>query len=579
MEYKINPVYAKINYTADTSYLSYTEALSSKADQIEKLSLSKQFDIAEMKLKNYPNRPRKFCLFIGVGDYDHWGVADLKFARKDAKDIYNCFHYNKEDIAFILTDRNASKENIEKVMEFIKKNSRDPRNDIKIYFSGHGTKEKNIAKDELKRRAYLVPCDGLLNKYNTLISMQYLVDAVTSTKGKKSVFLDSCFSGRFIGKTTAVIDDLLKAPEPDPELSPSVEDLKEKLESSREIFWQNASRGDQQAREIKEYKNGMFTYCLKKALGYGTEMGRADRDRNRIITEDELLRYLDYAVPHETYKWMIVKGFVGRLEDIYKYYLKPAIKKIKSKRNIPEGCRAELEYYDRSIEKKADKRYIIKTALGIVIDAAYYYDDINKQYLKPLVDRVIAKAAEIGVTVQTPVSIDRYIVNDNAQKDLIIKAAPVIYGYDINQYEHQEAMDEAFEKFHRNKGRELRSVRSEITGEEPVDYRKEFNDFKRKTLIYYMELGTGKIDEVMHADLNNDGKLNEIEIAIYIKKKAQPVLLKWIIRRFSDNPHKSYENLTKKERITAKQRADRAGVSAALTQDEILMLYYELSHY
>jgi len=144
---------------------------------------------------------RAYC--VGVGDYiyfpDIYGNTDLPGPPYDVNRMY--YTLNKcrfgplntpfSEICYI-TDWSATKSAI--LQGITNVFSEADYNDISyFYFSGHGIWENNTS--------YLCPTEA--NYYapmSTYISVDELETALSAIPGTKVVFLDSCYSGGFIGK-------------------------------------------------------------------------------------------------------------------------------------------------------------------------------------------------------------------------------------------------------------------------------------------------------------------------------------------------------------------------------------------
>jgi hypothetical protein len=144
---------------------------------------------------------RAFC--VGVGEYinfpDSYGNTDLPGPPYDVNRIYctlnNCrFEPSNTPFSEIwyITDWSATKSAI--LQGITNVFSEADYNDVSyFYFSGHGIWENNTS--------YICPTEA--NYYapmSTYISVDELENALSAIPGTKVVFLDSCYSGGFIGK-------------------------------------------------------------------------------------------------------------------------------------------------------------------------------------------------------------------------------------------------------------------------------------------------------------------------------------------------------------------------------------------
>lgn len=144
---------------------------------------------------------RAYC--VGVGDYiyfpDSYGNIDLPGPTYDVnrvRQILSQCRFGSLPTEFseirYTTDRSATKSAI--LQGITNVFSEADYNDISyFYFSGHGIWENNTS--------YLCPTEA--NYYapmSTYISVDELETALSAIPGTKVVFLDSCYSGGFIGK-------------------------------------------------------------------------------------------------------------------------------------------------------------------------------------------------------------------------------------------------------------------------------------------------------------------------------------------------------------------------------------------
>ncbi len=144
------------------------------------------------------------ALCVGVGDYmyfpDSFGNTDLSGPSYDVNRI--CFtlskcrfgtSYTKFSEIWYIIDLSATKSAILQGITNIF--SEADYNDMSyFYFSGHGIWVNNIS--------YLCPTEAnYFSPMSTYISVDELESALSAIPGTKVVFLDSCYSGGFIGKS------------------------------------------------------------------------------------------------------------------------------------------------------------------------------------------------------------------------------------------------------------------------------------------------------------------------------------------------------------------------------------------
>lgn len=138
------------------------------------------------------------ALCVGIGDYIQGSDNDLSAPPYDVdriRQILQQCRFGTLNISFsnisYLKDWQATKSNI--LQGISSAFSGADSNDISyFYFSGHGSRLGNIT--------YICPAD-ITSFADSAISVDELETALSTIPGTKVVFLDSCYSGGFIGKS------------------------------------------------------------------------------------------------------------------------------------------------------------------------------------------------------------------------------------------------------------------------------------------------------------------------------------------------------------------------------------------
>ena len=210
------------------------------------------------------------ALCVGVGDYISGSDNDLNAPSYDVDRIGQILQqcrFGTSNTIFsnisYLKDWQATKSNI--LQSISSTFSGADSNDISyFYFSGHGSRLGNTS--------YICPAD-MTSFVDLVISINELENALSSIPGTKVVFLDSCYSGGFIGKS---MDETITS--------------KEELESFNDevinVFLQTQSKGllttnqykvltschyYQECWEIQPEEGdpfGVFTMALCEGCGY-----------------------------------------------------------------------------------------------------------------------------------------------------------------------------------------------------------------------------------------------------------------------------------------------------------------------
>ena len=166
--------------------ISYTE------DNIEKT------DTMKVTVSNITQNEVVYrALCVGVGDYILGSDNDLNAPPYDVdriRQILQQCRFGTSNTIFsnitYLKDWQAIKSNI--LQSISSTFSGADSNDISyFYFSGHGSRVENTS--------YICPAD-ITSFVNSAISVDELESALSAIPGTKVVFLDSCYSGGFIGK-------------------------------------------------------------------------------------------------------------------------------------------------------------------------------------------------------------------------------------------------------------------------------------------------------------------------------------------------------------------------------------------
>ncbi len=238
-------------------------------------------------------RPYDVAVVIGnqsYGKYDK-GFGNVKFAERDAdamrKYLVKTMGYHPENIIFKknadFSDFNAIFGSVDyrgkfvkgEIHRFIRDSGEKKTREVFIYYSGHGLPPIE------DRPPFLVPVDARANSVeSTCYSLDLFTDVVEKLPvEKKTIFLDSCFSGNTPSGPIIAAKGLY------------IKDLKPIATSDTAFFC--AAQNDQMAAWHEKERHGLFTYFFLKGL-----QGSADLDGNREITLGEMKAYLGDEVPY-----------------------------------------------------------------------------------------------------------------------------------------------------------------------------------------------------------------------------------------------------------------------------------------
>ena len=239
---------------------------------VEKLE---SLDPSNMRSKSNKNR---VALIIGIEKYEQAPAAN--FANLDAKYFYE---YAKRGFGIstsnmkLLVDEDA---NLIKSLGIISKwlpgKIKKNETELIVFFAGHGLASTD--GEEL----YILMQDSdpdLLSR--TALSRTELFKEIISLNPKSvTMFMDTCYSG--VSRDEEI---LLASARP----IRIVADEQEGVPDNFTIF--TASQLDQISSGLKEANHGIFSYYLMKGLE-----GKADTDKDKQITNGELLAYMDQNV-------------------------------------------------------------------------------------------------------------------------------------------------------------------------------------------------------------------------------------------------------------------------------------------
>jgi uncharacterized caspase-like protein len=156
---------------------------------------------------------------------------------------------------------------------------------VLIYFSGHGGAEPSIRKGSKDgTEKYMLLSDSRASDmYGTAIPMSELSRIFGRIRADRLLFaMDSCYSGAS-GK--GVLRDGMKA------VGLSDDYLNAVAGSSGTVVL-TASRASEVSMESEKYSMGLFSHFLCEALS-----GKADSDKDGLISVVELFQYLNAKVP------------------------------------------------------------------------------------------------------------------------------------------------------------------------------------------------------------------------------------------------------------------------------------------
>jgi hypothetical protein len=227
-----------------------------------------------------------WAVVIGINQYPH--ARKLKYAVNDAQAFNN---YLKDNIGvpdshiFLLTDQNATKENIQRLLGTQLKRRAAREDTVIIFYAGHGAVETDPANpDGDGFEKYLLPYDAELNDlYTTSISMDEIRKIFQRILADRLIFIaDTCYSGASGGRT-------MLAAKTRANLS---DKFFERIAKGKGRVIISSCSANEISKEDDSLQHGIFSYFLLQGL-----KGKADHDADGIITVSELFSYLSRQVP------------------------------------------------------------------------------------------------------------------------------------------------------------------------------------------------------------------------------------------------------------------------------------------
>jgi formylglycine-generating enzyme required for sulfatase activity len=217
---------------------------------------------------------KKWAVVIGVNDYVDERISDLRCCVDDAKLVAKTLSekcgYPVENILTITDDQSRAhlrplraglQQQVSAWLKFA-----GEEDTVMVFFSGHGFLDD-------RGQGFLATQDARMDYLGlTALRTDELRDMLRQCKaGQKVLVLDCCHAGAEKDLSTD---------------APSSEELGSAFRDARGLVTLASCGRDEKSREWDEKGHGLFTYYLAEGL-----QGKADRDRDGIVTSDELYLY------------------------------------------------------------------------------------------------------------------------------------------------------------------------------------------------------------------------------------------------------------------------------------------------
>lgn len=245
-------------------------------------------------------KPELYVLSIGVSKYKD-SRFNLQFADKDAKDISSVFSSTS---AFAkvhqqtITNEEATREKILAAKKFLLQSKKEDV--VVIFVAGHGLRDENL---DYYFATYDIDFNHPAERGLSDVEMESMTDGIAALR--KLLFFDTCLSGE-VDKNEIESELTMNAPSENVQFrNPGVGlrnkngiGIKNAAFLMKEIFNDvkrgtgatiiSSAGGAEFAMESKEWKNGLFTYCLLN----GMKNKAADKDKDGEVSLNEIQRYI-----------------------------------------------------------------------------------------------------------------------------------------------------------------------------------------------------------------------------------------------------------------------------------------------
>lgn len=234
-------------------------------------------------------RKNVWAVVIGIDRYQN--TRPLKYAVNDAKAFYDHLirnnHIPQENVTLVLNEE-ARLIRLRSILGTHLKNKAGKDDMVIIFFAGHGACEKDVTspdKDGLEK--YILPHDAdPRDLYASALPMSEVSRIFNRIRSERLIFIaDACYSGASGGRTINLAGVRANISEA----------FLDRIASGKGRIILTASGANEVSSEDDKLNHGVFTYFLLEGL-----RGKADMDKDGIITVDEAYRYVSLEVPRAT---------------------------------------------------------------------------------------------------------------------------------------------------------------------------------------------------------------------------------------------------------------------------------------
>jgi uncharacterized caspase-like protein len=250
----------------------------------ENLSASRTLNVTRIA-----DRGKIWAVVVGISQYK--AVQPLRYADKDALAFYDYLTQHigipKEQIT-LLVNEHATLTSLKRTLGTDLKRKAGEKDTVIVYYAGHGAPEADSsAGDDDGLEKYIVPYDAdPRDLYTTALPMREIETIFQRLTPERIIFIsDSCYSGATAGRTfaTAARRAIVS------------ENFLARLSKGKGRIVLSASKASEVSEEREDLGHGVFTYYLLEGL-----KGKADADKDGIVTVDEVYAYVSRKVPEAT---------------------------------------------------------------------------------------------------------------------------------------------------------------------------------------------------------------------------------------------------------------------------------------
>ncbi len=234
-------------------------------------------------------RHQTWAVIIGIDSYPR--IPKLKYAVNDARAFYRLLVQNNRipaENVVLMTDGEATLTRLRSSLGTRLKQSAGRDDMVIIYFAGHGATERDaMSPDGDGLEKYILPHDAdPKDLYATALPMREISHILNRIQSERLIFIaDACYSGASGGRTISIGG--FRANISDGYLN--------RIARGKGRVIITASGANEVSAENDSLQHGVFTYYLIEGL-----KGRADFDRDGLVTVDEVYRFVSDTVPKAT---------------------------------------------------------------------------------------------------------------------------------------------------------------------------------------------------------------------------------------------------------------------------------------